>query len=199
MTTQAQRQQAAANRIKALSHPVRAAALRYLNTNGTGSPGEIADALDEDITNVSYHIRRLAKLDCVELVSTEPVRGTVRHVYRPVREHLVERDEWADLPEDAKKTNLIQSGEPAFQDFRIALDSGTLGQDEHFSVIRLPLAGMDRKGLEEVTEICERAFREAQAVPERCLERRNVSDEEPIKVSFSLLAFEVPDFAEPAS
>jgi len=194
MTTKAQRQQAAANRIKALSHPVRAAALRYLNTHGSGSPGAIADALEEDITNVSYHIRRLVKLDCVELVSTEPVRGTVRHIYRPVHGHLVERDEWTDLPEDVKKSNLIQSGEPVFQDFNAALEGGTLGKDENFSVIRLPMRGMDRKGLEEVTQICERAWREAEEVPERCLERMNDSGEEPIKVSFSLLAFEVPNF-----
>jgi DNA-binding transcriptional ArsR family regulator len=195
MATKAKRQQAAANRIKALSHPVRAAALRYLNTHGTASPGEIAASLDEDISNVSYHIRRLVKLDCAELVTTEPVRGTVRHVYRPVHGHAVERGEWDDMPEEAKKSNLIQSGEPVFEDFQTALESGTLGQDENFAVIRLPLKGMDRKGLEEVTEICEKARAEAEAVPARCLERKSDSGEEPIKVSLSLLAFEVPRFA----
>jgi DNA-binding transcriptional ArsR family regulator len=194
MATKAKRQQAAANRIKALSHPVRAAALRYLNTHGTASPGEIAESLGEDISNVSYHIRRLVKLDCAELVTTEPVRGTVRHVYRPVHGHLVEREEWADLPDALKKSNLIQSGEPAFQDFQAALESGTLGQDENFAVVRLPMRGMDREGLEEVTKICERAWAEAEEVPARCLKRMSESGEEPIKVSFSLMAFEVPRF-----
>lgn len=194
MTTKAKRQAGETNRLKALSHPLRAAALRYLNAHGTGSPGQIADALGEDLTNVSYHMRRLVSLGCIELVTTEPVRGTVRHVYRPVHGHLVERGEWNDLPDAVKTTNIIQSAEPVFDDFRSALDGGTIGRDEHFALIRLPMRGMDREGLRELTDICERAFHEAEEVPARCLERRNDSGEEAIKVSFSVLAFEVPNF-----
>jgi DNA-binding transcriptional ArsR family regulator len=196
MATKVERQQkAASKRIKALAHPVRAAVLQYLNVHGTGSPGEIADALDEDLPNVSYHMRRLVKLDCAELVRTEPVRGTVKHVYRPVRGHMVEAGEWEELPDEAKRANVLQSGEPVFQDFRAGLESGTIGQkDEDFAVIRLPMRGMDREGLREVIEICERAWGEAQEVPARCVERLKESDEEAIKVSFSLLAFEVPRF-----
>jgi DNA-binding transcriptional ArsR family regulator len=195
MATKAERRQEAnSNRIKALSHPVRAAVLQYLNVHGTGSPGEIADALGEDLSNVSYHMRRLVKLDCAELVSTEPVRGTVKHVYRPVHGHLLEAEEWTSIPDDTKIAQLLQSGEPAFKDFRTALESGTLGRDENFASIRLPMRGMDRKGLQEVIAICERAYREAEEVPARCVERQGESDEEPIKVSFSLFAFEVPNF-----
>jgi DNA-binding transcriptional ArsR family regulator len=195
MATKAERQQeTTSNRIKALAHPVRAAVLQYLNVHGTGSPGEIADALGEDLSNVSYHMRRLVKLDCAELVSTKPVRGTVKHIYRPVHGHMVESGEWDELPEEAKKANVLQSGEPVFHDFRTGLESGTLGQNEDFAVIRLPMRGMDRQGLQEVIEICERAWKEAEEVPERCLERQQESGEEPIKVSFSVLAFEVPNF-----
>ncbi len=193
MTTTARRQ-TSVNRLKALSHPVRAEALRYLNTHGSGSPRQIADALGEDVSNVSYHIRRLVELDCIELVGTEPVRGTVRHIYRPVHGHLVERSEWAAMPEEAKLANLIQCGEPVFQDFQAALEAETIGTDEHFALIRLPMRGMDRQGLKELTDICERAYREAEEIPTRCIERRMDSGEESIKVSFSLLAFEVPHF-----
>jgi DNA-binding transcriptional ArsR family regulator len=195
MATKAERRRkTASNRIKALAHPVRAAVLQYLNVHGTGSPGEIADALGEDLSNVSYHMRRLVKLDCAELVSTEPVRGTVKHVYRPVHAHLVEAEEWDQLPDGVKKSNLLQGGEGAFQDFHTALQSGTLGQDENFALIRLPMRGMDRQGLKELVEICERAYREAEEVPGRCVERQDESGEAPIKVSFSLFAFEVPNF-----
>jgi DNA-binding transcriptional ArsR family regulator len=195
MSRRAERQEAASNRIKAMSHPVRAAALRYLNTHGEGSPSEIADETGEDdVSNVSYHMKRLVELDCAELVRTEQVRGAVKHFYRPVRGHLVESGEWDELPDEMKRSNLLESGEPIFDDFRTALEAGTLGVDEHFAVIHFPMKGIDREGRVELTEICEQAYREAEQVPERCVARRAESGEEPIRVSFSVLAFEVPHF-----
>lgn len=191
---QTERQKAATNRIKALSHPVRAAALRYLNTHGIGSPTDVAEATGEDVSNVSYHMKRLVELDCAELVRTEQVRGAVKHFYRPVHGHLVEGHEWNDLPDEVKRSNLLESGEPIFDDFRVALEAGTLGVDENFAVIHFPMKGLDREGIKEITEICERGFREAEEVPARCVTRRAESGETPRRASFSLLAFEVPHF-----
>jgi DNA-binding transcriptional ArsR family regulator len=194
MKLKADRQASASNRIKAISHPVRAAALRYLNTHGIGSPKEVADETGEDVSNVSYHMKRLVELDCAELVNTETIRGAVKHYYRPVHGHLVETAEWNDLSDDVKAANILQSGEPIFEDFRTALEAGTIGADENFAVIHFPMKGMDREGLKEVVDILTRAFHEAEEVPARSVKRRAETQEGPIRVSLGLIAIEVPHF-----
>ena len=42
------------------------------------SPSEIADALAEPLGNVSYHVRILRELDCLELAATLGTLGVVR-------------------------------------------------------------------------------------------------------------------------
>jgi DNA-binding transcriptional ArsR family regulator len=196
MAATAKQTKAASARIKAMAHPVRSACLRYLHSYGTASPSEVADALDEDVSNVSYHMKRLVELDCAELVSLEPVRGAVKHVYRAIEGHLVEAGDWKELPESVKESNVVECGELAFGDFQTALKAGTVGRpdDENFAVVHVPLRGLDREGLREIVEIVERGLQEAQEIPERALKRMQQSGEEPIRVSFSQLAFEVPHF-----
>lgn len=195
MATKSKRRQAsAANRVKAISHPVRAAALRYLNTHGLGSPQEIATAIGEDVSNVSYHVRRLVALECAELVETRPVRGVTEHFYCPTQGHVVEATEWDDLPHETRVSNLTEVAGLTFDDVRVALKAGTMGQDGQFALIHYPMRGVDREGLEELVEICERGYREAQEVLARCLERMEESGEKPKHVSMNLQAFEVPSF-----
>lgn len=46
------------------------------------SPNELCKALDEPLTNVSYHVRMLHELGVIELVTTAPRRGALEHYYR---------------------------------------------------------------------------------------------------------------------
>ena len=56
---------------KALSHPLRAHVLAILNER-VASPNDMAEQLGEPLGNVSYHVKALVELDCIELVSTTP-------------------------------------------------------------------------------------------------------------------------------
>lgn len=196
MTATAHQTQAASARIKAMAHPVRAATLRYLHSHGTANPAEVASALDEDVSNVSYHMKELVKFGCAELVSLEPTGSTVKHIYRATQGHLVEAGDWEHLPDEVKESHVVECGELAFGDLQAAIRAGTVGRpdDETWAVVRFPMRSLDRQGLEEVVAIAERAYYEAEEIPERALERMRKSGEEPIRVSFSQLAFEVPHF-----
>ena len=68
---------------KALAHPLRVQLLTALN-EGVASPNELAKRLNEPLTNVSYHVRMLHDLGCIELVETEPRRGALEHYYRAI-------------------------------------------------------------------------------------------------------------------
>ena len=67
---------------KALSHPLRQRILQRLNEGGIRSPNELSRELGDPLGNVSYHVRILRELDCVELVRTEQRRGALEHYYR---------------------------------------------------------------------------------------------------------------------
>ena len=49
------------------------------------SPRELAGALHQPLSNVSYHVRVLAECAAVSLVDTKPVRGSMQHFYRDSR------------------------------------------------------------------------------------------------------------------
>jgi DNA-binding transcriptional ArsR family regulator len=65
----------------ALGHPLRRDILREMVGEEAISPREIADALEQPLSNVSYHVRVLADCAAITLVSTKPVRGSMQHFY----------------------------------------------------------------------------------------------------------------------
>ena len=83
--------QGSENRIRAMSHPTRAAILRIL-AERTASPVEMARELEEELSNVSYHAKQLVHFECAELVGIRPVRGALEHFYRATERHLIDAE-----------------------------------------------------------------------------------------------------------
>jgi DNA-binding transcriptional ArsR family regulator len=83
---------------KALSHRLRVQILQRLAEHGAASPSELADALEEPLGNISYHVRVLRELDCLELVRTEPRRGALEHFYRATVSPWLSEEQWSQLP-----------------------------------------------------------------------------------------------------
>jgi DNA-binding transcriptional ArsR family regulator len=72
------------SRLTALRHPLRQRILKQLSAVGSSSsPKRISDMLGAPLSNVSYHVRILAKCEALELVDTRPVRGSMEHFYKP--------------------------------------------------------------------------------------------------------------------
>ena len=66
---------------QAVSHPLRREILDAL-AGGAMSPNQLAKELGQPLTNVAYHVRKLADLGAVALVDSRPVRGALEHFYR---------------------------------------------------------------------------------------------------------------------
>ncbi len=66
----------------ALRHPLRRTILREMADEEAISPREIATALQQPLSNISYHVRVLADCAAISLVGTKPVRGSMQHFYR---------------------------------------------------------------------------------------------------------------------
>lgn len=66
----------------ALRHPLRREILRRMADGKAISPLELSSLLDQPLSNVSYHMRVLAKCGATALVRTKPARGSMQHFYR---------------------------------------------------------------------------------------------------------------------
>jgi DNA-binding transcriptional ArsR family regulator len=70
-----------ARELDGLSHPVRLRAVLALDRD-TSSPTVLASQLGVPLGTMSYHVRCLAALGLLELVSSRPRRGALEHLYR---------------------------------------------------------------------------------------------------------------------
>ncbi len=69
----------------ALAHPMRRRILRkMIEDDGEISPRDLALALKEPLSKLSYHVRILAYCGAIELVRTDQVRGSMQHFYRVI-------------------------------------------------------------------------------------------------------------------
>ncbi len=105
MSTGTERRRASENRIKAMSHPLRAAILRILSER-MASPAEMARELGAELSNVSYHAKQLVAFECAELVDIQVVRGALEHFYRATELPLIDIEEWLTLDEQGLREAL---------------------------------------------------------------------------------------------
>ena len=191
MSTKTQRRKATENRIKAMSHPLRAAVLRIL-VERTASPAEMARELDEELSNVSYHTKQLVEFECAELVSTRPVRGALEHFYRATERHLIDTEEWEELDPVIAEDLVCEFMQKIIDDFVASARAQLIGGDKDFHLTRTPLV-LDQEGLAEALEAHERARLEILEIEARSAERMIDSGEQGVNVSSSQGCFKMPN------
>lgn len=191
MSTKTQRRKATENRIKAMSHPLRAAILRTL-VERTASPAEMARELDEELSNVSYHTKQLVGFECAELVSTRPVRGALEHFYRATERHLIDTEEWEELDPVIAEDLVCEFMQKILDDFVASARARIIGSDENFHLTRTPLV-LDEQGMQEALEAHERARLEILEIEARSAARMVDSGENGTNVSSSQACFKMPE------
>jgi len=195
MSTKTQRRKATENRIKAMSHPLRASILRIL-VERTASPAEMARELDEELSNVSYHTKQLVGFECAELVSTRPVRGALEHFYRATERHLIDTEEWEELDPVIAEDLVCEFMQKILDDFVASAKARLVGGDKDFHLTRTPLV-FDEEGLQEALEIHEKARLELLEVEARSAARMVKSGEVGANVSSSQALFKMPNRKRP--
>jgi DNA-binding transcriptional ArsR family regulator len=191
MSTKTQRRKATENRIKAMSHPLRAAILRIV-ADRTASPAEMARELDEELSNVSYHTKQLVEFECAELVSTRPVRGALEHFYRATERHLIDTEEWEELDPVIAEDLVCEFMQKILDDFVASARAGIIGSDENFHLTRTPLV-LDEQGLQEAMEAHERVRLELLEIEARSAERLLKSGDKGVHVSSDQGCFKMPN------
>ncbi len=175
---------------KALSHPMRTRILAILNER-VASPNEISEMIDERLPNVSYHVRALLELGCVELVSTAQRRGAIEHYYRAVvRPFFTDRD-WKKLPQSGRQAVSDVALQMIWEDVSSAIRGGTFEAraDRHLSRSVLEL---DEEGWKELSELLGSTLEETEKIERRSAERLKANEGNPVPVRVVLMHFESP-------
>ena len=87
--------------LKALAHPLRAQLYRLLTIARTATASQLADQVDEAVSLVSYHLRKLAEHGLIEEAQARSGDGRERW-WQPATEGVSIRDEdFRDAPEKA--------------------------------------------------------------------------------------------------
>jgi len=173
--------------IKALSHPVRANALTILNQR-VASPKEIAGELREEVGKVSYHVKELRNLGCVELVDTAQRRGATEHYYRGVAQAYMSDSFWSTLSTAVRNGISVTGLKVLIEAARDAVESGTFDSrtDRHLSCLTFNL---DEEGWGEANLLLNETLDRLVEIGSRS-ESRGAKDR--VRATYGLLGFESP-------
>jgi DNA-binding transcriptional ArsR family regulator len=175
---------------KALSHPMRARILGILDER-VASPNEIAEMIDERLPNVSYHVRALLDLDCIELVDTAQRRGAIEHYYRAiVRPFFSDRD-WKRLPRSGRQAISGAALQIIWEDVSQALNAGTFESrsDRHLSHNDVVL---DDEGWKAVAKLLNGMIGEVEKIASASAARIKKSGESGLPTTVVAMQFELP-------
>ena len=179
---------------RALSHPLRAHVLTILNER-VASPNQIARELEEPLGNVSYHVKRLADVGCIELVRTEPRRGAIEHFYRAVVRPFFSDKDWERLPASSRRGITEATLQLIWEDTSDALTADTFDRriDRHLS--RSPLV-LDRQGWEQVNELLQEMLDRVVEIEAESAKRRAGEGDAGMTTKMVLMHFESSGSAE---
>ena len=174
---------------KALNHPLRARIIAVLNER-TAAPVELATILDEGLSNVSYHCRELHKLDCIEVVKREHVRGARKTTYRGTTRMFLNDATWKHLSKEARDGISVAALGEVIERASRAIDAGTFDKREDRHVITLKME-LDEDGWSDVSRIIADAYRRVSEIETESI-NRTPDAEARLRGTVSLLSYESP-------
>jgi DNA-binding transcriptional ArsR family regulator len=175
---------------KALAHPLRARILAILNDR-VASPNQMAELLGEPLGNVSYHVKALVDLTCIELVGTTPRRGAVEHFYRAIeRPYFSERD-WSRMPASMRRAISDVGLDQIWEDVVHAVERGSFEARADRHLTRAPLL-LDEQGWQAVNELLAELFEEAGRIESESASRLAESGDDGLCTRLAVMHFESP-------
>lgn len=141
---------------QALNHPLRTEIIAILSDTAA-SPREMADMLDEPLSNVSYHTKELLKLKCVEVVDREQVRGAMKTRYRATTKMLLDNPDWERLGKAVRTGISVNAINEVTRRAADAMEAGTFDRRTDRTLITMKL-DVDEQGWLDVNEALRTAY-----------------------------------------
>jgi DNA-binding transcriptional ArsR family regulator len=153
------------------------------------SPSELAKEIGASLATVSYHMRKLAELELIELVRTTPRRGATEHHYRALGYTYFRDETLSDLPR-ALRDSLVQSWWTRLVD-DVAAGLATHGWDRPEAQGLRASLKLDKEAWRELSEEIDALYRRALEL-EAESKLRHTETPAGISAVVALLLFERP-------
>lgn len=175
----------------AMSHPTRFHAMTAL-VEEDATPAQIAAKIGEPLNNVTYHIKVLVELGCVELVRIQPARGgrVVEHVYRATQRAYLDSAAWEELSEAEKLQVDNALMRLISDDITDAMTHGTFYEDDDTHVSRMPMV-LDRDAWDEVVSLLDETLHRLIEIQETATDR-GAEATETIHAKVEIIQFRSP-------
>jgi predicted transcriptional regulator len=172
----------------ALAHKIRVQTLTLLN-EGTYTPDQIAQIIEEPLSKVAHHIRELHDGGSIELAKVEKARNADQHFYRAVEMPFYSDDEvWAMTPHQRQVSAgivlqcMVAEAMSAFWAGKIRDDPRCWLAWRWFNV--------DEEGRQEIADEQQRSWDRMQEIEAEATNRRAKSGEEAVSIIVGGLGFE---------
>ncbi len=149
---------------------------------------EIARELGADPDRVKYELKVLRKLELIEEVCREPVRGTTRIFYRTVKVTHLDVEEWAGVPDVIKGRMRGPLFRVLVDDARAAIEGNTFDSLEAAHMSWMPML-VDDQGWREIVELLDNTMYEVLRVRTESKERLLGDDAEGHSITVSMLGY----------
>lgn len=178
----------------ALAHPTRVAVMGVL-IEGPASPRQMAEEIDEPLNNVTYHVKQLRDLGCIELDRVERRAGgrVLERFYRASQRAYFDDDAWEVLENGERLGVLWSILRLMSKDISTAMTAGTFfGEDYDIHATRSPMT-VDKEGWKEVADLVNRTTKALFEIERQVEKRHFAGGEEPaIHTKVQMLQFRSP-------
>lgn len=176
----------------AMSHPTRIHTMAVL-VERQASPREIATEIGEPLNNVTYHVKQLTKLGCIELVETATAAGgrVVEHFYRASTRSYFDEDAWEELNDKEKSAVVNTIMRLMSEDIARAMRTGTFYARDDIHISRSPMA-LDEEGWREVAELLNETTKEMIEIESRVADRCRDDEPASLHTKVEILQFPSP-------
>ena len=174
---------------KAFTHPLRGHIWVTLFERGVVSPTEIAEEVETEVQEVSYHFRKLHRTGQIKLAYTKQRRGFDEHFYEPIAPAVEFDDEqWMALPEALRTSISGQLVKDVVEGLTGALEAGCF--DVREQAPEPELAARRRARLDGSDADLRQTLDRFQMIQRRAAERGKESAEARIPVAIAMAAYE---------
>jgi hypothetical protein len=177
------------NLVRALAHPTRVRILEALQGT-TASPTGLASEFGAELGHVSYHVRVLLKLSCIEQVGKSPKRSRFEQCfYAAVPRSFIGHQDWRRAPVSVRGGVTSEAVRTFGAKIGAAIAADTIDSRDDTTLNWMPIT-VDEQGWRETAVLLDRALRDLMAVA--AASRKRLGEGSGISMVTGLAAFETP-------
>jgi DNA-binding transcriptional ArsR family regulator len=176
--------------VKALAHPLRIRILGILEQR-SATPKELAEILDVQLENLSYHVRTLRDFGFIKLERRRMVKGAVEHRYGMVARPRITADVWQQLPAMVREALDAASLDQIWDVVTRAVTQDKMSRPESHMARRV--ARLDEQGFADMSKVVGQTVDKLVEIEKQSAQRLRKHESDEVPTVLVTMLFDAPD------